>query len=254
MMGRLTLRQRLRSFIAASLTMLGVFSVINMSQLMIYQRSKEIQAVPVLQQSSIPPGLVEFVKNGGFEDSEPSKTEATTTTSSPIPLPVKETSALPPKRKVILTTAKKEREVQKIPGSRQKKLEKKDSKQQQHDGYPPLNRLINENGDKITGKVDWLLDHAIIGHAKTGTTYLMNWLRAHESVQMHDREVCDLNNRQPASLVRKLYTELPAGEHYLRGFKCPGHFSREPLRYFRQYFTKTKLIVGLRHPVRWFER
>lgn len=121
-----------------------------------------------------------------------------------------------------------------------------------HDGFPPLDRLVNQ--DKITGSVDWLLDFAILGHAKCATTYLMNWLRQHETVQMHDREVCDLNNRQPASLVRKLYTELEPGEDYLRGFKCPGHFSREPLRYFRQYFENTKLIVGLRHPVRWFER
>lgn len=68
------------------------------------------------------------------------------------------------------------------------------------------------------------------------------------------REICDLNNRQPGTLVRRLYTDLPAGDDYLRGYKCPGHFSREPLRYFRQYFPKTRLIVGLRHPVRWFER
>jgi hypothetical protein len=70
-----------------------------------------------------------------------------------------------------------------------------------------------------------------------------------------DREVCDLNNRKPADLVRKLYQELPVGdENTIRGYKCPGHFSREPLRVIRRHFGQARLIVGLRHPVRWFER
>ena len=66
-------------------------------------------------------------------------------------------------------------------------------------------------------------------------------------------ETLEHYNLEPAELARKLYEELPEG-NYQRGFKCPGHFSRRSMRYFRQYFSKTKLIVGLRHPVRWFER
>jgi hypothetical protein len=82
----------------------------------------------------------------------------------------------------------------------------------------------------------------------------MDYKSKQPNKQTWDYEVCDLNNRKPADLVRKLYQELPEGDEYIRGFKCPGHFSREPLRNIRRYFGRAKLIVGLRHPVRWFER
>jgi len=127
------------------------------------------------------------------------------------------------------------------------------------DKWPPLDQLIHTSDDTITGiksDVSFLLDIAVLGHAKCATTYISKWLQQHPEIQMFDREVCDLYDRKPARLVRRLYTELPSNNAthvFQRGFKCPGHFSLTPLGYFRTLFPQTKLIVGLRHPVRYLE-
>ena len=129
----------------------------------------------------------------------------------------------------------------------------------QSDKWPPLDQLIDTSDDTVTGiksDVSFLLDIAVLGHAKCATTYISKWLQQHPEIQMFDREVCDLYDRKPARLVRRLYTELPpnnATHAFQRGFKCPGHFSLTPLGYFRTLFPQTKLIVGLRHPVRYLE-
>jgi hypothetical protein len=138
--------------------------------------------------------------------------------------------------------------------------DKDDSQQQQREKYrnhwlddrPPLESMITKKGS-LKGDVSPLLDFAILGHAKTATTFIMNWLSVHPEIQIFDEEVCDLNEGRPADLVKKLYQELETGSQYKRGFKCPGHFSRNSFRNFRRYFRHTSIIVGLRHPVRWFE-
>lgn len=116
----------------------------------------------------------------------------------------------------------------------------------------PLTSLIRDQDRGVTGDVSFLLDWAIIGHAKSATSFIMKWLNKHPEVATWDEEVCDLFDNRPAGLVKRLYDELPKG-NYKRGFKCPGHFSRRSIRYFKRYFHKTKVIVGVRHPVRWFE-
>jgi hypothetical protein len=117
---------------------------------------------------------------------------------------------------------------------------------------PPLNTLITDDDRGVVGHVSFLLDWAIIGHAKTATSFIMKWLSKHPEIRTWEHEVCDLYDNKPAGLVKRLYEELPEG-NYKRGFKCPGHFSRRSIRYFKKYFSKTRVIVGLRHPVRWFE-
>ncbi|GKZ00873.1 hypothetical protein MPSEU_001039000 [Mayamaea pseudoterrestris] len=139
--------------------------------------------------------------------------------------------------------------------------------------FPPLESLVlpvNATSDKfprkptpfasdehlIIGDVRQMLDFAILGHAKTATSYLAKWFHTHPEMQIWNDEVCDLVELRPADLVRKLHTELPpnaANVTYQRGFKCPGRLSRTSLRYFRDYFSNAKVIVGVRHPVRWFE-
>lgn len=125
--------------------------------------------------------------------------------------------------------------------------------------WPPLHELVDSSDDTVTGiksDVSFLLDIAVLGHAKCATTYISKWLQQHPDVAMFHHEVCDLYDSKPALLVRRLYAELPpnnATHAYQRGFKCPGHFSRVTLRYLQTYFPHTKLIVGLRHPVQYFE-
>jgi hypothetical protein len=125
--------------------------------------------------------------------------------------------------------------------------------------WPPLQEIVSERDDTEIGilqDVSFLLDIAVLGHAKCATSYILDWLQNHPEIQMFDREACDLYDRKPAKLARRLYTELPPDNEthaFQRGFKCPGHFSRPALSYFNDYFSRTKLIVGLRHPVRYFE-
>jgi len=126
--------------------------------------------------------------------------------------------------------------------------------------WPPLEDLIDPMDDTISGiksDVSFLLDIAILGHAKCATSFLVKWLQQHPETALFSREVCDLDDRKPAKLVRRLYTEFPQNDNTTtslqRGFKCPGHFSNTPLSHLATFFPRTKLIVGLRHPVKYFE-
>jgi hypothetical protein len=123
-----------------------------------------------------------------------------------------------------------------------------------HQKRPPLDQLVRNDKDGIVGDTRPLLDFAILGHAKCATSFLMKWLFVHPEAKIWKFEVCDLYQSKPALLARKLYQDLPEGSEYQRGFKCPGHLSLRSLLYFRRFFGKTRLVIGVRHPVRWFER
>jgi hypothetical protein len=115
---------------------------------------------------------------------------------------------------------------------------------------PPLHTLIADRDKNITGDVEFLLDFAIIGHAKTATTFTMQWLAKHDEIQMYGHEQ---HIGRPAELVSQLYT-LPVGIKYKRGYKAPNDItSIRALEIFAKYWPDCKLIVGVRHPVSWFE-
>lgn len=121
------------------------------------------------------------------------------------------------------------------------------TKEQFRQGPPPY----PSDEHYIVGNVSGLLDFAILGHAKTASTYLSRWFSEHPDMLIWEDEVCDLYNMMPAQLVRRLYNEFPKNTNtqtYQRGFKCPGHFSQRSMAYFSRFFHKTKLIVGVRHP------
>ena len=129
--------------------------------------------------------------------------------------------------------------------------------------WPPLEDLVDLQDDSITGiksNVSFVLDIAIMGHAKCATTFLVEWLQQHNETALFDREVCDLYDQKPAKLVRRIYQQLSHTgwptttlPRLQRGFKCPGHFSRTTLRQLVALFPNTKIMIGLRHPVRYFE-
>jgi hypothetical protein len=116
-------------------------------------------------------------------------------------------------------------------------------------GRPPLNTLL---GTDYTIKTDisWLLDFAIVGFGKCGTTTLTEWFNIHPSVQIFRSEVYDLQTHRPYKFAQRLYCELEAGDQYKRGYKSPTDIAMpHVLGYFTRYFPRAKLIVGLRHPV-----
>lgn len=155
------------------------------------------------------------------------------------------------------------------------------------DKRPPLEALIDGSNNSITGDVQFLLDFAIVGHPKTATTTLLYWLRSQQhrrrrhpggggAILMPRREVRSLARGRPAALVRTLYGLEEEGASggrrssstqkqdnsknnsttttTKRGYKSPIDLETpRALESIRRYWPQTKLIVGLRHPVRWFE-
>jgi len=129
----------------------------------------------------------------------------------------------------------------------------KDSERSINDGRPDLDSLVHNETNEIIGDVQFLLDFAIVGFGKCGTSTMMHWLADHPEVQSFREEVWDLMRHQPGDLVRRLYLDLPPGP-YKRGYKSPSEIVQfHIIKYFRTIFPKTRLIIGLRNPVRWFE-
>lgn len=133
-------------------------------------------------------------------------------------------------------------------------------------GWPPLQEIVTKDG-KIAAHEDisWLLDFAIIGFPKTGTTSMLRHLS--EITHMPPSESCSLtDNTGITKLVKDMYSDRNKrlevidkngdvfDDSQLRGLKCPQDLSSDvSLHNYAKYFPKTKLIVGIRHPVRWFE-
>jgi hypothetical protein len=134
-------------------------------------------------------------------------------------------------------------------------------------GWLSLQEVLGSDG-KISSHEDisWLLDFAIIGFAKTGTTSMLRHL-SEELTHMLPSESCGLadENNGIAKLVKDMYADRSKrleiaeinGEildELPRGIKCPQDISSEfSMHNYAKYFPKTKLIVGIRHPVLWFE-
>jgi hypothetical protein len=117
----------------------------------------------------------------------------------------------------------------------------------------PLHELIGDFDKNILGDVEFLLDFAIIGHPKTATTFTMEWLVSHPEIQMYEHELHSLQSGKPAEFVSQMYA-LPAGNKYKRGYKAPNDIGNiEALGAIAEYWPDCKLVVGLRHPVSWFE-
>lgn len=121
---------------------------------------------------------------------------------------------------------------------------------------PLLRSLLNFTTNEIIGNVDFLLDFAIIGFPKCGTTAFQDWLSSHhDQIAMLSGEPFPLMHRKPHLLVWRLYTQLPAvPETLVRGYKNPLDIrSPTSVESLSNYFPRTLLIVGIRHPVHWFE-
>ena len=124
-------------------------------------------------------------------------------------------------------------------------------KNNHHDGRPPFDEIVDVSGN-ITRDVSDLLQFAVVGFGKAGTTTMMDWIDSHPRMQCFPEEVVDLMKSTPATLLAKLYT-LPSGD-FQRGYKSPLDLVMPHIpQQIAKLFPKTKLIVGIRHPIRWFE-
>jgi hypothetical protein len=117
---------------------------------------------------------------------------------------------------------------------------------------PPF-RTLARNPTTIIGDVSFLLDFAILGFGKCGTTTMMYWLAEHPEIQAFKEEKYELLEELPGLFVKQLYFDLPAG-NYKRGYKAPQDVRDvNVLQYFRNHFVNANIMVGIRHPVTWFQ-
>jgi hypothetical protein len=130
----------------------------------------------------------------------------------------------------------------------------KQMRERQRTERPPLESLVREGSKtEILGDVQFLMDFAVVGYPKTATTTMLSWLNSQEEILMYNHEIYYLTDGEPADMVRALYA-LPSGEQYKRGYKAPRDiYVSHAIDSFHRYFPQTKLIVGIRHPVLWFE-
>jgi len=130
--------------------------------------------------------------------------------------------------------------------------------------WPPLSALIDNDGN-IRDDVDvsGILDFAIVGFGKTGTTSILRHLS--DMTDSLSKEHCDLVVNKSGKLLIDLYEDHARRfkeakrngeelEDRLRGLKCPQDISSDYSMFnYAKYFPSTKLIIGIRHPVLWFE-
>lgn len=115
----------------------------------------------------------------------------------------------------------------------------------------------NETQGILKNNITDLLDFAIVGFPKCGTTTMGRTLA--QLNHGFGASAGDNCVRETADLVHRAYDQWgwanmtsATYEKPLRGFKCPQFLERSSSSIIH-YFPQTKLIIGVRHPVRWFE-
>ena len=115
--------------------------------------------------------------------------------------------------------------------------------------------IYPNNTYSIQKDISSYLSFAIIGMSKTGTTSLLNMLS--NSTSIIQKERCDLVIDDVPLLLNSLYKirrVQSSRKSNVTGIKCPQDLSSmKSIQNYKQYFHQTKLIVGLRHPILWFE-
>ena len=80
----------------------------------------------------------------------------------------------------------------------------------------------------------------------------MLWLGEHPELQCPQEENYSLMSNNPGQLVQDMYAQAPY-DNFKRGYKNPVDLFHlgSSMKLLDQYFPKTKLIITLRHPVRY---
>lgn len=129
-------------------------------------------------------------------------------------------------------------------------------------GSTASNSITNNESktSSIVGDVSDMLDFAIIGFAKAGTSTMMEYLNQPPISIVFQEEQCHIGYDKPAKLIPKLHRTLSNAKTTtnvsdttpLIGIKCPRNIDDSMIN-FSTYFPYTKFIIALRHPVYWFQ-
>jgi hypothetical protein len=80
------------------------------------------------------------------------------------------------------------------------------------------------------------------------------WLGQHPEIGIPPGEITYLSRKQPADMVKALYQETGVDPTQIRGYKAPNDIRVvRSVRLLKEFFPKTKLIIGLRHPIEMME-
>ena len=99
----------------------------------------------------------------------------------------------------------------------------------------------------------------IIGFPKTGTSFLLHALGNHPEVSMPTFETCKISKfdklkKENIFLIAAQQSEDERTSPTRYGFKCPLMIrDTADLERFAPISNETRLVVGVRHPVLWFQ-
>ena len=120
-----------------------------------------------------------------------------------------------------------------------------------------LTDLVDLNSFKVKADVSDLIDFAIVGNPKTGTTFMVEWMRTHPDLLLPADEMRAMlkGHEGAGKAITSLYPLIDARFPPQQvGYKCPADIRETTaLKNLRDFFSNTKLIIGLRHPVWWFQ-
>ena len=112
---------------------------------------------------------------------------------------------------------------------------------------------------KEANKMKMKANFGIIGFPKTGTSFLLHALGKHPEISMPTSETCKLSKfdklkKENIFLIAAQQSEDERTPPTRYGFKCP-EMIRETslLENFEPISNETRLVVGVRHPVLWFQ-
>lgn len=103
------------------------------------------------------------------------------------------------------------------------------------------------------------LNFAVIGWPKTGTSFLLNVLGNHPEVTMPNTEFCDIvqdgGEKNLTDWMENKVREMNNSSSVQKfGIKCPGMIRQtRSIENLMKLSDSTRLVVGVRHPVLWFE-
>jgi hypothetical protein len=102
------------------------------------------------------------------------------------------------------------------------------------------------------------LDFFVAGFPKCGTTTLLKTFEAHNETAVHPEEECSLStvrsNKEAYHRLMKNLNDASSNPNVKRGIKCPvGLSTPAAIARLQDWFPNTKLIIGLRHPVHYFQ-
>jgi hypothetical protein len=139
-----------------------------------------------------------------------------------------------------------------VPASNRQRIEFMANKtQRKFSKWPPLEALVDMQEGTVIGNPQFLLDFAILGFEKSGTFALKQIVYGHKKTDGLLEENINLYMNRPHQFVADLYYHRPSEDYYRFYNNNNDIYQPCSLKNIHQYFPETKLVIAVRHPVRY---